>query len=135
MDLLPAARAERYSRNSRNYWLECRARAVRSPRVGYHVLAMSRQTRNLYQWKTRTDDGEKREVEAQLFGTRWTFRSRPSSRRSDEDADWEDHGKPRLEDLQELESMIFNKYQRKHASYDQLESVRKLIADWTPGVR
>ncbi|QDV09736.1 hypothetical protein Poly30_52950 [Planctomycetes bacterium Poly30] len=95
---------------------------------------MSRQTRNLYQWKTRAEDGTKREVEAQLFGGKWEFQSRPSSRRASEDAEWTVHAKPSLEDLQELESMIFNKYQRKHVSFDQLEGVRKLIADWTPGV-
>lgn len=94
---------------------------------------MSRRTRNLYQWKTRTADGEKREVEAQLFGAKWTFRSRLSSRLRGED-EWTVHKKPLLEDLEELETMIFNKYQRKHVSYDQLVGVRKLIADWHPGV-
>lgn len=95
---------------------------------------MSRQTRNLYQWKTRTADGEKRDVEAQLFGGKWEFSTRPSSRRASEDAEWTVHDKPSLELLEELETIIFNKYQRKHVSYDQVLGVRKLIADWTPGV-
>ncbi|HPF15490.1 MAG TPA: hypothetical protein P5218_00740 [Planctomycetota bacterium] len=30
--------------------------------------AMSRPTNNLYQWKTRSEEGAKREVEARLFG-------------------------------------------------------------------
>ncbi|MEM8712946.1 MAG: hypothetical protein AAGG01_18500 [Planctomycetota bacterium] len=85
---------------------------------------MSKRTRNLYAWKTRTEDGEKRQVEAQLFGAKWTFRSMTAG-----DEDWTNHKRPLLEDLEELESMIFNKYQRKHVSYDQLVSVRKLIAD------
>ncbi|HPF12782.1 MAG: hypothetical protein H6830_12025 [Planctomycetes bacterium] len=96
---------------------------------------MSRPTNNLYQWKTRSVEGEKREIEAQLFGGNWKFRSRPSSRRSDEAAEWTAHDKPSLEDLEQLESILFDKYQRKHASYDQLQGVRKLIANWKPGIR
>jgi len=94
---------------------------------------MSRQTNNLYQWKTRTAEGEKREVEAQLFGGNWKFSSRPSSRRREDEAEWTVHEHPSLEDLEQLESMLFNKYQRKHLSYDLLQGVRKLIADWKPG--
>lgn len=90
---------------------------------------MSRRTRNLYCWKTKNEDGVKRLVEAQLFGQKWTF----TSRLKDED-EWTEHKKPLLEDLEELETIIFNKYQRKHVSYDQLVGVRKLIADWTPGM-
>ena len=90
---------------------------------------MSRRTRNLYAWKTKNEDGEKRLVEAQLFGAKWTFVSRLKS-----EEEWTEHKKPLLEDLEELEYLIFNKYQRKHVSYDQLLGVRKLIADWKPGV-
>ena len=111
---------------SRNSFLEsC------GPCVWLSWLGMSRNTVNLYQWKTRTADGEKREVEAQLFGGLWQFSSRPSSRRG-EGEEWTIHEKPSLEDLEALESMIFNKYQRKHVSYDQLAGVRELIADWKP---
>ncbi|MFT7075931.1 MAG: hypothetical protein ACJA0P_001945 [Planctomycetota bacterium] len=91
---------------------------------------MSRSTRNLYQWKTETEEGEKRHVEAQLFGKNWTWRSRLKG-----EEEWTDHSKPLLEDLEELEHMIFNKYQRKHVSYDQLVGVRKLITDFRPGAR
>jgi hypothetical protein len=90
---------------------------------------MSRRTRNLYCWKTTTEDGVKRKVEAQLFGKKWTFTSLTKG-----EEDWVEHKNPLLEDLKELETIIFNKYQRKHVSYDQLVGVRKLIADWTPGM-
>jgi len=80
--------------------------------------------RNLYAWRTRTEDGLKREVEAQCTGSKWTIKSR-----TPEDEDWVTHAKPLLEDLEELESMLFNKYQRKHGSYENVLSVRKLIAD------
>ena len=93
---------------------------------------MSRNTVNLYQWKTRTEDGKKREVEAKLYGGIWKFSSRLSARRSEEDAEWTAHESPLLEDLEALEEMVFNQYQRKHNSYDVLLGVRKLIEDWKP---
>ncbi len=84
---------------------------------------MSKRTRNLYVWKTLTDDGRKRQVQAQLFGAQWMFSSR-----LDDEEDWTDHENPALEDLEDLEEMVFNKYQRKHAAWDHLNSVRKLVA-------
>ena len=86
---------------------------------------MSKRTRNLYVWKTLTEEGRKRQVQAQLFGSKWAF----SSRFLDEEEDWETHDPPSLEDLESLEEVIFNKYQRKHVSWDQLVNVRRLIAD------
>jgi hypothetical protein len=73
---------------------------------------MSRSTRNLYQWKTETEEGEKRHVEAQLFGKNWTWRSRLKG-----EEEWTDHSKPLLEDLEELEHMIFNKSGRPLAAW------------------
>ena len=43
-----------------------------------------------------------------------------------------DHDPPLLEDLEDLELKVFNKYQRKHNSWDQVLSVRKLIARYYP---
>ena len=87
---------------------------------------MSNRTRNLHVWKTRTEDGRKRQVKAQLFGAQWTFVSR-----CEDEEDWTTHAPPLLEDLEDLEGILFNKYQRKHGSYDHLVGVRKLIADRT----
>ena len=88
---------------------------------------MSRRTRNLYVWKTKADDGRKRKVEAQLFGSKWSFRDWCAG-----DEEWTEIKRPSLEDLEELETMIFNKYQRKHVSYDQLVGIRKIIAERRP---
>ena len=88
---------------------------------------MSKRTRNLYRWKDRTEDGQKREVEAQLFGARWKITSRIAG-----DEEWTVHDPPLLDDLEELEKKVFNKSQRKHNSWDQVLSVRKLIADTYP---
>lgn len=91
---------------------------------------MSRNTRNLYAWKERTDDGRRREVEAQLFGAQWKFTSR-----CEDEEEWTTHAPPLLDDLIELEKKVFNKYQRKHNAWDQVLGVRKLIvAQWEPGV-
>lgn len=88
---------------------------------------MSRRTRNLHCWKTRTDEGEKREIEAQLFGSQWRIRSRIAG-----EDEWTDHDEPSLEDLTALEEILFNKYQRKHGNWDHLQSVRKLIERLQP---
>jgi len=88
---------------------------------------MSKRTRNLHAWRTRTEDGRKRHVEAQLFGAKWTFTSR-----CQDEEDWTTHDPPLLEDLEALEEVLFNKYQRKHCAWDHVESVRKLIAERKP---
>ena len=88
---------------------------------------MSNRTRNLHAWKTRTAEGRKREVRAQLFGSRWSL----TSRCADEE-DWTAHAEPLLEDLVDLEGVLFNKYQRRHAAWEHVLSVRRLIEARTP---
>ena len=83
---------------------------------------MSNRTRNLHAWKTRTADGRKREVRAQLFGAKWSL----ISRYSDEE-EWTTEVQPLLDDLAELEAILFRKYQRKHAAWEHVLGVRKLI--------
>lgn len=84
---------------------------------------MSNRTRNLHAWKTRDAEGKKRDVQAQLFGARWVV----SSRMADEE-DWTVHDVPLLTDLEELEQVLFRKYQRKHLAWEHLLSVREMIA-------
>jgi len=85
---------------------------------------MSNRTRNLHVWKTRTADGRRRQVRAQLFASRWTL----SSRCEDEE-DWTTHETPELDDLVELHGVLFNKYQRKHLAWEHLDGVRRLIEE------
>ncbi|MFT5284128.1 MAG: pterin-4a-carbinolamine dehydratase [Planctomycetota bacterium] len=80
--------------------------------------------RNLFIWKTKTEDGLKREVRAQLFGSKWSFKSQVKG-----DEEWTEHKPPMMEDLESLEFVLFNKYQRKHTSWEHVVSVRKLIAE------
>ena len=83
---------------------------------------MSNRTRNLHVWKTRTDDGRRREVRAQLFGSKWSLTSR-----CDDEEDWTTHDPPLLEDLEALHTVLFNKYQRKHLAWEHVVGVQKLI--------
>ena len=83
---------------------------------------MSKRTRNLHVWKTRTADGRSREVRAQLHASKWTLTSRYKG-----EEDWTTHERPRLEDLVELHEVLFNKYQRKHLAWEHLQGVRSLI--------
>jgi hypothetical protein len=83
---------------------------------------MSNRTRNLHVWTTRTGDGRKRQVRAQLFGARWTL----TSRCADEE-DWCEHEPALLEDLEELEAVLFRKYQRNHLAWEHLVGVRELL--------
>lgn len=84
---------------------------------------MSHRTRNLHAWKTRTADGRRREVRAQLFGSKWSLSSR-----CEDEADWTPHDPPQLADLERLQEVLFDKYQRKHLAWEHLCGVRELIA-------
>lgn len=70
----------------------------------------------------RTADGRKRQVRAQLFGSKWTLTAR-----CEDEEDWVTLDPPDLEDLESLHEILFNKYQRKHLAWEHLESVKKLI--------
>lgn len=104
--------------------------SARAPLITRGTLApVSRRTRNLYAWKERTPDGRKRQIEAQLFGSKWKISSI-----HDDEEEWTVHAPPLLDDLIELEKKVFNKYQRKHNAWDQVLGVRKLIeAQLEPG--
>ena len=101
--------------------------ALSRPRVILILFPMSKRTRNLHAWKTRTDDGRRREVRAQLFGAKWTLTSR-----CEDEEEWTTHAPPSLEDLEDLREVLFNKYQRKHLAYEHLLGVEKMIAARKP---
>jgi hypothetical protein len=78
--------------------------------------------RNLHGWKTRTEDGQKREVRARLFGGTWTLEARLAG-----EDEWTVYDEPLLEDLLALREVLFAKYQRKHLAHEHLVSVEQLI--------
>lgn len=85
---------------------------------------MSRRTRDLHVWKYKTDDGRRREVRAQLLDGIWCFKSK----HNDED-EWTEHEEPPLEDLEDLYTVLFNKYQRKRLAWERVLHVREMIED------
>ncbi len=88
---------------------------------------MSNRTRNLHVWKTRLPCGGKREVRAQLFGSRWNLTSR-----GPDDEDWVTHTPPLLEHLVELEVIVEKKYRRNQVAWEHLVGLRKLIESRKP---
>src|SRR4051812_12540226 len=65
--------------------------------------------RNTHVWKTKTEDGEKREVRAEKFGKRWRLQAKIKG-----EPQWTYYDDPLLPDLIELRDVLFRKYQRKH---------------------
>ena len=79
---------------------------------------------NEHVWRETTAEGEKREVRAVMFANRWKLQSKLKG-----DAGWTYHDKPSAEDLAALRDLIFRKYQRRRASYDDLQAVDRLITE------
>lgn len=84
--------------------------------------------RNQHVWREVTEAGERREVRAVKFAGRWKLQSRIERGRGQEANDWIYHDAPEVADLQALRELIWRKYQRKRASYDDVVSLDKLIA-------
>ena len=78
--------------------------------------------RNEHTWKETTDDGDKREVRAVKFGGAWRIQSKLKG-----DASWTYHDPPRIEDLRELRDVLFRKYQRRRATYEELTDIENII--------
>ena len=78
--------------------------------------------KNLHVWKTRTEDGLRREVRARYFAKRWTLKAKVQGQE-----EWTEYEQPPLEDLVELRRILFNKYQRHRLAWERVEDVEKLI--------
>ena len=80
--------------------------------------------RNVHVWKTKTEDGEKREVRAERFGGRWRVQAKVKG-----EENWTYYDAPLLEDLIYLHDVIWRKYQRKRLPHDDVLAVEKLIVE------
>lgn len=87
---------------------------------------------NRHIWTERTDEGEKREVRAVKFGGVWRIQSKLAS--ADE---WTYYEPPLMDDLIELRDVLFRKYQRRRAAYEDVVLIEKMITarggDWRHG--
>jgi len=77
---------------------------------------------NIHVWKETTEEGEKREVRAVKFGGAWRIQSKLKH-----DERWTYHEPPLLADLVELHDVLFRKYQRRRAAYEDVVLIEKLI--------
>ena len=84
---------------------------------------------NKHVWTERTEEGEKREVRAVKFGGVWRIQSKLASA-----DDWTYHDPALMEDLIELRDLLFRKYQRRRAAYEDVVIIEKMITsrggDW-----
>ena len=79
---------------------------------------------NEHTWRETTPEGGKREVRATKFAKEWKLQSKLKG-----EPGWTYHDKPGQEDLATLRDLIFRKWQRRRASYEDLQSVDKLISE------
>ena len=78
---------------------------------------------NWHAWTDRTGEGIKREVRVIKRGGSWRFQSK----REDQDG-WEQYDEPMLEDLQSFKEVLFRKYQRRRASFEDVQwAERELV--------
>jgi hypothetical protein len=77
---------------------------------------------NIHVWKETTEEGEKREVRAVKFGGVWSIQSKLRHEER-----WTYHEPPLLADLEELKDVLFRKYQRRRAAYEDVVLIEKMI--------
>ena len=77
---------------------------------------------NQHVWTERTDEGEKREVRAIKFGGEWRIQSKRAS-----ESQWMYHDPILLEDLISLHDVLFRKYQRRRAAYEDVVLIEKIV--------
>jgi len=79
---------------------------------------------NIHVWKETTEEGEKREVRAVKFGGIWRIQSKLKHEER-----WTYHEPPLLPDLVELHDVLFRKYQRRRAAYEDVVLIEKMVRD------
>lgn len=70
---------------------------------------------NRHAWVQKTDEGIKREVRVIKHGGEWRFQSK----REDQE-EWVYYREPLLTDLAEFRDILFRKYQRRRAAYEDV---------------
>lgn len=73
---------------------------------------------NEHTWKETTEEGDKREIRAVKFGGNWRIQSKLKGEEA-----WTYHDSPGLHDVSELCDLLFRKYQRRRATYEEWKDV------------
>ncbi len=81
--------------------------------------------RNQHVWTETTADNERREVRATKFAGKWKIQSKLKAEET-----WTYHEPPELADLEALHDVVFRKYQRRRASFEDVQSLERLIAQF-----
>jgi|ERR1700677_653749 len=79
---------------------------------------------NQHIWKETTAEGEKREVRAIKFGGVWTIQAKLKN-----EEQWTYYKEAPAGDLRELHDVLFRKYQRRRAAYEDVVLIEKMLAD------
>ena len=79
-----------------------------------------------HEWRERTEDGELRYMRATKHGRLWNLQSRLKSEEY-----WTNHDPISRPDLEQLRDLIWRKYQRKRASYEDVQQIDALLEDIT----
>jgi len=89
---------------------------------------------NKHVWTERTEEGEKREVRAVKFGGNWRIQTQLAS-----ESTWTYHDPALLTDLISLRNLLFRKYQRRRAAYEDVVLIEKMIlargGDWNTSAK
>lgn len=78
---------------------------------------------NRHAWTEQLNDGVKREIRVIKRGAAWRFQSK----RTDEER-WMYYDEPLLEDLVEFREVLFRKYQRRRAAYEDVRWADRELA-------
>jgi hypothetical protein len=82
--------------------------------------------RSQHIWTEKDAEGRKREVRASKFGGVWRLQAKYA-----DETDWTYYDRPLLEDLLQLKDIVFRKYQRRRAAVEDLQSIEKLLRNYT----
>lgn len=80
--------------------------------------------RNRHAWTERDDDGAKREVEANKEQGRWRLRFKAAG-----DERWTPLDPPPRAALETLRDILWRKYQRRRASYEDVQLADRMLKD------
>lgn len=82
--------------------------------------------RSQHIWKDKDTGGRRREVRVTKFGGVWRFQAKYA-----DESDWTYYERPLLDDLHALRDVVFRKYQRRRASAEDVDSIDKLLHQYT----
>ena len=80
---------------------------------------------NQHAWTDRTAEGIKREVRVIKRGGLWRFQSKCEYQDG-----WKYYDEPMLEDLKSFKEILFRKYQRRRASFEDVQWAERELARW-----